>query len=168
MHYYQISEESMSGNSSHKKYGIADIFKALKEVKADELLPQEGPLEFFYLGSQYPGVSLFLHDKKKVKFFYVDHEDFIMEVRDKTPEWHISLDNNLVRISLINKVRGYTPTINFVFDIDDKSYRELLTVIRKDKEIELYYLLILYGGLVLDSVRKYKIPSNVIDVLKKI
>jgi len=158
----------MADSSYKSKYSVADIFKALKDVKANELLPEQGPLEFFYLNSQYPGVSLFLQDKKKVKFFYVDHEDFIMEVRDKTPEWHISVDKNIVRISLINKVRGYTPTINFVFDIDDKSYSELLTIIRKDKEIELYYLLILYGGLVFDSVRKYKIPSNIIDVLKKI
>ncbi|MCL2155089.1 MAG: hypothetical protein FWH53_05435 [Leptospirales bacterium] len=150
------------------KYEAADIFKALKDIKPDELLPEDGPLEFFYLGSQYPGVSLFLRDKKKIKFFYIDHEDFILEVKDKTPEWHISADNNLVRISLINKVRGATPTINFVFDIADKGYRELLDTIRKDKEIELYYLLILYGGLVLDSVRKYKIPSDVMDVLKKI
>jgi hypothetical protein len=159
----------MSGNSLYQpKYEVNDIFKALKEIKADELLPEEGPLEYFYMGSQYPGVSLFLRHKNKVKFFYIDHEDFILEVKDKTPEWHISIDNNLVRISLINKVRGYTPTINFVFDVSDKSYRELLTTIRKDKEIELYYLLILYGGLVLDSIRKYKIPSNIIDVLKKI
>ena len=159
----------MSGNSLYKpKYEAADIFKALKEVKPDELLPEEGPLEFFYLGSLYPGVSLFLRDKKKIKIFYIDHEDFILEVKDKIPEWHISVDNNLVRISLINKVRGATPTINFVFDIDDKGYRELLEIIRKDKEIELYYLVILYGGLVLDSVRKYKVPSDVMDVLKKI
>jgi len=159
----------MSGNKMYKpKYEIADIFKALKDIKPDELLPADGPLEFFYEGSQYPGVSLFLRDKKKVKFFYIDHETFILEVKDKTPEWHISMDNNLVRISLINEIRNSTTTINFVFDIADKGYRELLDIIRKDKEIELYYLLILYGGLVFDSVAKYKIPSGVLDVLKKI
>ena len=159
----------MGGNSVYKSnYEVSDIFDALKKVKVDELLPEEGALEFFYMGSQYPGVSLFLRHKKKVKFFYIDHEDFILEVKDKTPEWNISIDNNLVRIALINQVRNATPTINFVFDIADKNYKELLTIIKKDKEIELYYLLILYGGLVLDSVKKYKIPSNVIDVLKKI
>jgi len=159
----------MSNNSLYKpKYEIEDIFKALKTVKADELLPEDGPLEFFYLGSQYPGVSLFLRHKKNVKFFYIDHEDFILEVKDRTPEWHISVDNNIARISLINQVRGATPTMNFVFDVSDQSYRELLTVIRKNKEIELYYFLILYGGLVFDSIRKYKIPSDVIAVLKKL
>ena len=150
------------------KYEAGDIFEALKKVKEDELLPEDGALEFFYTGSQYPGVSLFLKHKKKVKFFYIDHEDFILEVKDKIPEWHISVDTNLVRISLINKVRNATPTINFVFDVADREYRELLSIIRKDKEIELYYLLILYGGLVLDSIKKYKIPSNVLDVLKKL
>ena len=159
----------MSGNSGYKpNYEVADIFDALKKVKVDELLPEEGPLEFFYMGSQYPGVSLFLRHKKKVKFFYIDHEDFILEVKDKTPEWNISIDNNIVRIALINKVRNATPTINFVFDIADKTYKELLTILKKDKEIELYYLLILYGGLVLDSVKKYKITADVVNVLKKI
>jgi hypothetical protein len=159
----------MSGNSGYKpNYEVADIFDALKKVKVDELLPEEGPLEFFYMGSQYPGVSLFLRHKKRVKFFYIDHEDFILEVKDKTPEWNISIDNNIVRIALINKVRNATPTINFVFDIADKTYKELLTILKKDKEIELYYLLILYGGLVLDSVKKYKIPADVVNVLKKI
>nr|AXS01269.1 hypothetical protein [uncultured bacterium] len=150
------------------KYEAGDIFSALKKIKADELIPQEGALEFFYMGSQYPGVSLFLKHKKVVKFFYVDHEDFILEVKDKTPEWHISVDENIARISLINKVRSATPTINFVFDLADKEYRELLSVIKKDKEIELYYLLILYGGLVLDSIRKYKIPQDVLNVLKMV
>ena len=159
----------MSDKSLYKpNYEASDIFDALKKIKPDELLPQEGALEFFYTGSQYPGVSLFLRHKKKVKFFYIDHEDFILEVRDRMPEWHISVDNNLVRISLINKVRSSTPTINFVFDLGDKEYRELLSAIRKEKEIELYYLLILYGGLVLDSVKTYKIPANVLDVLKKL
>ena len=149
-------------------YDTGDIFDALKKVKPDELLPEEGALEFFYKGSQYPGVSLFLRHKKKVKFFYIDHEDFILVTKDQIPEWHISMDNNLVRISLIYKVRNSTPTINFVFDMGDKEYRELLSLIRKDKEIELYYLLILYGGLVLDSVKKYKIPANILDVLKRL
>lgn len=149
-------------------FEVIDIYKALKELKADELLPEEGVFQFFYQSSLYPGMSLFLRHENRAKFFYIDHDDFILQVKDLVPEWSISADNNLVRITLNYNVIDSKAAINFVFDLSDKTYRELLVVIKKKKEIKLYYLTMLYGGLVFDSYKKFKIPSEIIDVLKKI
>lgn len=150
------------------KFDATDIFDALKKLKTDEILPEGGVFEFFYQDALYPGFTLFLRHKNRVKFFYIDHDDFILEVKDQTPEWGISVDRDLVRISLTYDVHESKAVINFVYNVSDDSYRELLKVIRKKKEIKLYYLSMLYGGLVFDSYKKFKIPSDIIDVLKKI
>lgn len=150
------------------KYDVVEVFKALKNVKSDELLPESGPLEFFYRHIQYPGISLFLRDKNRVKFFYLDDDSFIMEIKDQVPEWGISVDKNLVRITLEYKVEESSGYVNFVFDISDKSYRDLLEVVRKKKEIKLYYLTMVYGGLVFDSYKKLIVPSNIVNALKAI
>ncbi len=150
------------------KYEAIDIFKALKKSKIDELLPEGGVLDFFYQYARYPGVSLFLRYKSKIKFFYIDHDDFIIEAKDQTPEWNISVDKNIVRIGLLYKVHNTSASIYFVFDISDKSYRDLLIVVRKKKEIRLYYMTMLYGGLVLDSIKKFKVPSHIVNALKQI
>jgi hypothetical protein len=102
-----------------------------------------------------------------VKFFYLDHDDFILEVRDCIPEWDISSDKNLVRITLNYKINDDSAAINFVFDISDEKYRELLNVVRKKKEIKLYYLAMIYGGLVFDSYKTLKVPDNILSALKR-
>lgn len=150
------------------KFDVTDIFDALRKLKTDEILPEGGVFEFFYQDALYPGFTLFLRHKNRVKFFYIDHDDFILEVKDQTPEWGISIDRDLVRISLTFDVHGSNAIISFVYNISDGSYRELLKAIRKNKEIKLYYLSMLYGGLVFDSYKKFKIPSKIMDVLKKI
>ena len=150
------------------KINAIDIFKELRNLKSDELLPSTGALEFFYQHLQYPGVSLFLRDKNRVKFFYLDHDDFILEVKDQTPEWTISSDENLVRITLNYKFHSASAVISFVFDISDKSYRDLLEVVRKKKEIKIYYLTMIYGGLVFDSYKKFKVPAEILTALKAV
>ena len=148
-------------------YNIGEIFKALEKVKKDEMLPEGELFEYFLNNSHYPGVTLFLRHKNKTKFFYVDHDEFFMEIKGQKPDWDIVVDGKLVRISLVYKIRDRELPVAFQFDLAKREYRELLEVIRKDKTIELYYLIILYGGLVLDSVNKFKIPSHILDVLKK-
>jgi len=150
------------------EYEVIDVFNALKKVKADELLQEGGVFDFFYQNLQYPGISLFLRHKNRTKFFYIDHDDLIFEIKNQIPKWNISIDKNLVRISLLYKVHDSEIPINFVFDLSNQSYKDLLVVIRKKKEIKLYYLTMLYGGLVFDSYKKFKIPERIIDVLKKI
>jgi len=150
------------------KFEVIDILKELKKVKTDELLKEGGALDFFYGYSDYPGVTLFLRYKTKIKFFYIDHDDFVMELKDQTPEWNISVDKNLLRISFIYNVNGESIPIIFLFDLLKKEYRDLLVAIRKTGVIKLYYLTILYGGLVLDNIKKLKVPSDIIDILKKI
>lgn len=151
-----------------QKYEVIDIFKALRDLKADELLAEGGALDFFYQNLQYPGISLFLRHKNRVKFFYIDHDDLILEIKDQIPVWNISIDKNLLRLSLVYEVNAVSVSLNFLFDINQESYRELLNVVRRKKEIKLYYLSMLYGGVVFDSYRKFKIPSNIINVLKNI
>ena len=150
------------------KFEVIDIFKALRNLKSDEMLPEDGALEFFYQHLQYPGISLFLRHGSRVKFFYMDHDDFILEVRDQIPDWNISFDKNLVRISLNYKINETTALINLVFDISDKAYRDLLIAVRKTKEIKLYYLTMIYGRLAFDSYKKIKVPSKIVDALKVI
>jgi len=149
------------------KFKVIDIFKALRKIKTDELLPEGGAFDFFYQNLQYPGISLFLRHRNTTKFFYVDHDDLILEIKDQTPEWDISIDKNLLRLSLIYKIHDASASINFVFDISKEEYRELLAVVCRKKEIKLYYMPMLYGGVVFDSYRKLKVPSKIIDVLKK-
>ena len=150
------------------KFEVADIFDALKKVKPDELLPEEGVFNFFYQDSLYPGLSLFLRHKDRTKFFYIDHDDFIHEIKNQVPEWDISVDNSLVRISLIYNLHDSKAQINFVMDISNKTYRDLLMIVRKKKAIKLYYLPLLYGGIAFDSYKKLKIPAEIMNVLKKI
>ncbi len=150
------------------KRDTIDIFKELRKSNVDELLKEGGALDFFYEYSDYPGVTLYLRHKNRIKFFYIDHDNIIMELKDQTPEWEISVDKNLLRISLVYKVNSDTIPIIFLFDLQKKEYRELLVAIRKVKKIKLYYLTILFGGLVLDSMIKFKVPANIIEVLKKI
>lgn len=150
------------------KFEVTDIFDALRKLKADEILPEGGVFDFFYQDALYPGFTLFLRHKNRVKFFYIDHDNFILEVKDQTPEWDISIDRDLVRITLTFDIHNSNAVISFVYNISNESYRELLKVLSKKKEIKLYYLSMLYGGLVFDSYKKFKIPAKIKDVLKKI
>lgn len=150
------------------EFQVPDIFKALKNLKKDELLSQDGALVYFYQNAQYPGISLFLRHKNRVKFFYTDHDDFIIEIRDQKPEWDLAIDGNLARISLIYTGHNNKGVINFVFDLADESYRGLLDIIRKKKEIKLYYLTLLYGGIVFDSYIRLAVPDKILSALKKI
>ncbi len=157
-----------SGEMYTPNFEIIDVFKALRQVKLNELLPREGVFDFFYENSPNPGVSLFLRYKSRIKLFYIDHDDFILELKEQTPDWDINIDKNIVRIMLLYKVRDSIVPISFVFDISKKEYKELLIAIGKKKEIKLYYLSVLYGGLVLDSIFKIKVPPKIIGHLKKI
>jgi len=150
------------------KIEAIDIFKALRTLKSDELIPQEGAFEFFYQQAIYPGISLFLRHKNRIKLFYIDHDEFILEVKDQVPEWDISIDKNLVRILFNYRINDTSVSMSFVFDISDKGYRDLLEVVRKTEKIKLYYLTMLYGGLVFDSYKKFEVPSRIISVLKTI
>lgn len=164
-----LSGDNMSTVEMYKpKFEVTDIFDALKKIKTDEILPEGGVFDFFYQDALYPGFTLFLRHKNRAKFFYIDHDDFIIEVKDQIPEWDISIDRDLVRISLTYDVHDSKAVINFVYNISEQIYRDLLNVIRKKKEIKLYYLSLLYGGLVFDSYKKIKIPAKIIDVMKKI
>jgi len=149
-------------------FDALDIFKALKKVKKDELLPEEGVFNFFYEQSQYPGITFFLRHKNRVKLFYIDHEEFINEIKDQNPAWEITIEKSLVRIILLYKVRDTVVPVNFLLDIFKKDYRDLVIAIRKKKEVKLYFFPMLYGGLVFDSYRKLKVPSKILDVLKDI
>ena len=64
-------------------YEIIDIFKALKKLNPDDLVPEDGVFDFFYQNSLYPGVSLYLRYKNKTKLFYVDHDDIILEISEE-------------------------------------------------------------------------------------
>lgn len=150
------------------EYEVIDIFNALKNLKRDELLDEKGPFEFFYHNLQYPGVSLYLKHNNRIKFFYIDHDDFMIAVKDQAPRWDVSNDNNLFRIILIYKIHDSEVQVNFVFDLSDKNYVDLLKEVSRKKEIKLYFLTMLYGGLVFDSYCKIKIPHAIIKTLKKI
>ncbi len=150
------------------EYKVIDVFKSLKTLKKDELLPEGGALDFFYQNLQYPGISLFLRYKNKTKFFYIDHDEFIVTIKDQTPEWGISIDKNLLRLILHYKVNNYEVPLNFVFDLSNETYIDLLNVVRKNKEIKLYYLTMIHGGIAFDSYVKLKVPSRIINALKQV
>ncbi len=145
-----------------------DIFKALRNLKSDDFIPQEGAFEFFYQQALYPGISLFLRHKNRIKLFYIDHDDFILEVKDQEPEWDISIDKNLVRILLNYKIHDSSASMSFVFDTSKETYRDLLEAVRKTKTIKLYFITMLHGGLVFDSYKKFKVPSRITSALKTI
>lgn len=151
-----------------REVNVPDIFKALKKIKINEPLPGGGLFEYFNEHSQYPGFSLFLRHKKEIKFFYIDHDDFLSEIKDQTPVWDISMDGVILRLSLIYKYNNADVPILFVFNSSKKEYAELLEIIRKDKRIDVYFLVMLYGGLVLDSIQKLKMPPHIVSVLKNL
>lgn len=147
---------------------VPEIFKALKKVKENELLPEGEVSDYFSEVSQYPGFSLYLRHKKDIRFFYIDHDDFLSEIKDQTPVWNITMDGKIVRISLVYKYNNADVSVTLTFNAAKKEYAELIDIIRRDKSITLYFLVMLYGGLVLDSVKKLKMPSDAVKVLKTI
>ena len=145
-----------------------EIFTALKDVKFGELMPEDSILAFFYDQITDPSTTLFLKSKKRVKFFYVDNDDFLSSIVEKTPEWVIDIDKNILRINLMYQVETELIPLIFNFDIARDEYKEAIRLITKKEEFELYYLSILYGGLVVEKRVKFKIPKSILKTFKKL
>lgn len=145
-----------------------DIFKALREVKIGELLPSDGFLGFFYDSVSNPSTVLFLCSKKKAKFFYVDNDEFLYGIMDQTPHWILDIDKNILRINLLFTINGNTIPMGFLFDTSVDAYKNTLKLIAKKGEFDLYFLSLLYGGIVLEKRVKYEIPKSIIKTFKSI
>lgn len=155
----------IAGNYSGKE---DDIFKALREVKNGEMLPSDGCLGFFYDRVDNPSTVLFLSTKKKAKFFYVDNDDFLNMIMDKTPHWILDIDKNILRVNLLYEINGNTIPMVFIFDTAVEEYKKTIKLIAKKGEFDLYFISILYGGLVFERRVKYDIPKSIITTFKSI
>ncbi|HOP64392.1 MAG TPA: hypothetical protein PK358_15805 [Spirochaetota bacterium] len=145
-----------------------DIFKALREIKAGELLPSGGIFAFFYENVANPSTVLFLKTKKKAKFFYIDHDDFILALVDQSPNWVLDIDKNILRLNLIYEIDGSSATLAFVFDVIKEEFRNTIRLLAKRGVFDLYFFSILYGGLVLEKRIKYTIPKSILKTFKSI
>jgi len=145
-----------------------DIFKALRAVKFGELIPQDGVLNYFYDQVQEPSTTLFLKSKKRVKFFYVDNDDFITSIMEQVPNWVIDVDKNILRINLLFKSSTDVVPLVFNFDAAKPDYIDAVKLISKKEEFDLYFISILYGGLVVENRVKLKIPKSILKTFKSI
>ncbi len=157
--------ELYSGNFIGKE---EEIFKSLKNVKFGDLLPKDGAFAFFYEQVLHPATSLFLKSKKRVKFFYVDHDDFFPMVMGQDPEWVLDVDENLLKINLLFQAGEDPVPVIFVFDIARGDYRDAIRLINKSGKFELYFISILYGGLVVENKVEFKIPKSILKTFKSI
>lgn len=163
-----MSETEMElyiGNYSGRE---EEIFKSLKDARFGELLPQNGAFDFFYDQVNNPSTALFLKSKKQVKFFYADHDDFLAQIMEEIPEWVIDLDKNLLRLNLMFRSGGEVIPLVFIFDIAREEYRDAIRLVSKSGEFDLYFMSILYGGLVLEKRVKLKVPKPILKTFKSV
>ena len=147
-------------------YSNDDIIKTLKKHKEGEILPREGLFGFMYDQFNGPSISFMVGSKKDVQFCYVDHEEFIILMKDGDPDWIVEVDQNLVKLIMMFNINNSQLTISFNFDMVKEMYQDAIMLLIKKKEFNLAYISLLYGGLVLDSRVKMKLPDNVLKSLK--
>lgn len=149
-------------------YSNEDIIKNLKKQKAGELLPEDGLFSFMYDQLNGPSIPFMINTKKEVAFCYIDHEEFIITVKENDPEWIVEVDQNIVKLVLLYNINDSQLMISFNFDMTREMYQNAITLLLKKKEFHLTYIALLYGGLVLDSRVTHKIPDKVIKALKNL
>lgn len=147
-------------------FGNKDIIKSFKKIKDGENLPDSGATQFFYSNSNNPSDVIYLNSGRKVNFFYVDHDEFIIEIRDQEPGWNFEVEKGIAKLTLFFKDNNTHVPMNFNFDLSKEEYRSSITILGKKKKFELSFLVMLYGGLVKDSTRIYKIPDRIVKIIK--
>ncbi|HPS58378.1 MAG TPA: hypothetical protein PK514_09750 [Spirochaetota bacterium] len=145
-----------------------DIIKALKKQKPGDLLPEDGLFGFMYNQLNGPSIPFMISTAKETAFFYIDHEEFIIHVKDLDPEWVVEVDKNLVKLIMLYNIEDHQLLISFIFDVAAEMYQNAIKLLIKKKEFNLNYIAMLYGGLVLDSTVKYKIPDKAIKAFKNL
>ncbi len=144
-----------------------DIIKSLKKIKDGEVLPEDGATQFFYSNSNNPGDVIYLNSGRRVNFFYVDHDEFIIEIRDQEPGWNIDVEKGIAKITLFFEDNNNHVPMNFNFDLTKEEFRSGIKILGRKKKFSLTFLTMLYGGLVKDSMHEYKIPDRIVKVLKE-
>lgn len=145
-----------------------EVIRALRKQKEGELLPDDGVFAFIYEKLDGPSITLMVCTKNETEFIYIDNEEFISLVKDSKPEWIIGVDKNIVRLMMMYNINGSQLLISFVFNLEDDTNRNVISQLVKKKVFSLNYLNMLYGGVVLDSRVKLKLPDNIIAALKKL
>lgn len=149
-------------------YSNEDIIKSLKKQKEGELLPEEGHFNFMYDQLNGPCIPFMLSTKKEVVFCYIDHEEFILNIKDADPEWIVEVDQTIVKLIMMYNINESQLMISFNFDIAKEMFQDALMLLIKKKQFSLTYIALLYGGLVIDSRVTHKIPDKVIKALKEL
>jgi len=143
------------------EYSCEDVIALVKSVNEGEMIPRDGAADLFYRMVGYPGESFFLCSDNKVKFFYADNDDFIIEIKDKEPGLILETDANLVKIILLFKDNDSVIPVSFNFDVSRELYRDSLRLLSADEGFSLTMLSMLQGGLIIDSRHLYKIPDHI-------
>lgn len=145
-----------------------EIFRDLRGVTEGELLPSDGFLGVFYKSMSHPSTTMFLKNRKKTKFFYIDHDDFICSIMDQRPHWVLDIDKNMLRLNLIYELNGTAVPMVFLFDIAKEDFRMAIKLLARKGVFDLYFLSILYGGLVLEKRVKLDVPKSILKTFKSI
>jgi hypothetical protein len=145
-----------------------EVIKALKAHKVGEMLPDDEVFAFIYERLDGPGIPMMICARKETQYIYIDNDEFISLVKDARPEWVLGTDRNIVRLMMMYNIYGRQLLISFNYDLNDDKSQNAIKLLVKKKEFNLNYLNMLYGGLVLESRTKFRLPERIIDELKQL
>lgn len=145
-----------------------EVIRAIKEQKEGELLPDDGVFASIYEQLSGPSIPLMVCTDSETQYIYIDNDEFISMVKDSEPEWVLGSDKNLVRLMMMYNINGSQLLISFVYNLLDETNRNAINLLIKKKEFHINYLNMLYGGLVLESRTKFRLPEHIVAALKNL
>ena len=143
------------------KFDNKEVIRALKKIKADDIIPRDGATGAVYKMVNYPGETFFLSTDKSIRFFYYDDEDSINIMKDQEPGWSIDISENIVKVVLLFQNAGSVVPVNFNFDVKKELYRNSLKLLLKKKGLRLIFMSLAYGDFILDAKKYYIIPDHI-------
>lgn len=145
-----------------------EVIRAIRDHKEGELLPEDGVFAPIYEQLNGPSIAIMVCTDSETQYIYIDNDEFINMIKDVEPEWILGSDQNLTRLMMMYNINGSQLLISFVYDMNDEMYRNAVKLLIKKKAFHLNYLNMLYGGLVLESRTKLKLPEHIVAALKKL
>jgi hypothetical protein len=142
-----------------------EVFLELDKIQSGELLEREGVFSFFYENITDPSTTLFLKSSKEVRFFYVDHDDFLYDIMELVPAWNLDVIENVLKINMIFNLQGNVIAIPFNFDLKKEVFRNALIMLGESGKFSITYMSILYGGFVFEKKVDFALPQSIIDTL---
>jgi len=104
-----------------------------------------------------------LKGTREVRFFYVDHDNFLYDIMDLVPGWNLDVVENILKLNMIFNLQGSVIAIPFIFDLKREEFRKTLIMLGESGKFNLTYLSILYGGFVFEKRLEFDLPKSIVE-----